>query len=60
MQLGLLQLFKTWPVSERDCSIGSRIRAWFLPQGYGAGLRPMGWVSGEGLCLSNSIYHRKI
>lgn len=44
MQLGLSQFFRT-QVLEKSFSTGSEwgVRAWFLPQRFSAGLRPMHW-----------------
>lgn len=43
MQLGLSLFFKTQVLEKRNCStrLESGARAWFLPQRFGAGLRPM-------------------
>lgn len=59
MQLGLSQFFRTQLLEKKSCSTESesRVRAWLLPQRFGAGLRPMHWLFLERpmfvqLCLS--------
>jgi len=51
VQPGLLQLFRTRLAENRACSTGSGVRAWCLPQGYDAGLRPNAPALPEWVCV---------